>query len=121
MDLLFMIILLPIFLIGCLVHGPMILAVKLFVKKGISSHEFKAPVFLSVVIVFYLLVSFVTILMTIFINLKVLMVVLGLFLFGSLSILYYRAYFSKWKYLFSSSTKKMNYHNAMKAYEMILT
>ena len=106
MDLLFMITMLPLFFFSLVIHGLPVLIVKMFVKKRISVHEFKAPVFLVLMIFLYLFITITGLILSVFLGLDFFIFLIIAIVVGIIGVSYYKAYHMKWNYLFASQESR---------------
>ena len=117
-DSIFMLLLLPIFSLGILIHGLPVLFVRNFIRNKITAHEFKSPVFLSALILLYLIFILLSIILGLVLNINILFGFVIAMVVGSLTIIYSRAYGKKWKYFFSRGDAKNEFKEKKELWDL---
>jgi len=112
-ELLFMILMLPFFVAATLIHGIPVLLVRTFVKRKITMHEFKAPVFLGILIFLYMFIMILGLILSFLFGLKFFIVFGACLLIGIVGVFYYKAYHARWGYLFSSKDIRQRTSNIL--------
>jgi 1-acyl-sn-glycerol-3-phosphate acyltransferase len=99
-DLFFMVLLLPLFLFGFILHFIPDRIAKAVVLKKVTLHEFRAPVYIALLVFQYIFIFAILLLFLIIYGKKVLFLISLFILSGLISILYLKMWGNKFKYVF---------------------
>lgn len=110
LDLIWMVLLLPLFCVSLLFHFIPVQISRLIVKRKIKAHEFKMPVFMAAMIFQYIFYLLLLIFITAIVGKNALVFSLCFVIFGILGTYYLRLFQDKWKYLFLNQKLKNNFN-----------
>jgi len=106
-DFIAMIVFFPVYLMSLILHSPAIATSKFIVNKKVTSHEFKSPVFISIMVFFNLFVLMISLLLIPIFKTKVFVFLLFYGVIGILGVYYLKFFEDKWAYLFASNEVKV--------------